>query len=174
MSEVYNFKGLVIYVVDKLLNFETSVEKCRQLGSKLLNFESLNTKSVYNSVKQNISSNGFREYRISSLRNNSRDCFSLFSFQSVDPSYPTEVCSDDFEFNQNYFTLCEKAVNETISENKSSNLVLIVVVIVIILLGIFASVLFILRKKIFARLYHPLVGEDVDRNSNHVGLLKIF
>ena len=174
MSEVYNFKDLVIHVVDKLLSFEKSVEKCRQLDSKLLNYKSLKTKSVYDKVKQNLSKYGPREYRISSLRNNSVDCYSLFNFRYVNPRYQSDICKDYFEYEQKYFTLCEKKADETVSENESNNIVLIVLVISFIMLAVCAIVLYVFRKKIFARFYHPLVGEDVDRNSNHVGLLKIF
>ena len=174
MTEVYNFKGLVIYIIDKLLNFKESVANCRQLDSKLLNFVSLNKKSVYDNVKQNVSSSDFREYRILSLQNNSVDCFSLLSFQPVNPRYPTEICRNDFEFDQKYFTLCEKTTTESMPENESINIVVIVLIIVIILLGICAAVLFVFRQKIFARFYRPIVVDDVDRNSYHVGFSYSF
>ena len=81
------------------------------------------------------------------------------------------MCGGGFEFEQNYFTFCEKTFTESISENENSNLVLTVLVLSFLLLGILASVLFLHRKKIFARFHHPLVQDDVDRNFDHFGFI---
>ena len=174
MPQVYKFNNLTIYDVDKLQNFTESNRACKSFGSSLLRKTTLNYDTIFNKLTKVNNSNELLIYRISALNNETSNCFGTFDRSALvlNSESLVNVCRGDFEFEQNYFTFCEKTVNESV--NESNNFVLIVLIIAFAVLGILAPVLFVCRKKIFARFYNVLVEEDGDRSSNHVGFVYLI
>ena len=174
MPQEYVFDNFVIYDIDKQQNFLESTKACQNLGSKLLSLKTLTNNTVYSKIrmsgtKQRIG-NKFLEYRMEAVNNDTANCFSVFNrfAHKVNLRRILNICRGDYEFNQSYYTFCEKNLIENTSENESSNSVLIAVIVAIIVVGIFGLLLFVFRQKIFSRFHNVLVEDDADRNSNNV------
>ena len=175
MPEKLIFNNSVIYVVDKMLNFSESVRECRNIGYQLLSKATLSMNKVYDEIRKLENNKNFSKFRILSLNNNTVDCFGLYNVfaQKIKSEYLINICREDFEFNNDYFTLCEKSITENQNNVLKNHTLTIMLVLIIcfVLFGVVAPVLFFCRKKIFTRFHNVLVEDDVDRNSNQVGFL---
>ena len=175
MPEGLIFNNSVIYVVDKMLNFSESVRECKSLGYQLLSKTTLTMNKVYDEIRKLGKKKNFSDFRILSLNNNTVDCFGLYDVfaQKIKSNYLINICREDFEFNNKYFTLCEKNVNENQGNIFKDNTLTIMLVLIFsfVFFGVLAPVLFFCRKKIFTRFHNILVEDDADRNSNQVSLV---